>query len=64
MLASRGWPAMESTKKAAERLCWRGVRLRGVQAMKIDSVEAIPVEIPLNKVFSGSGYRVESRAGV
>jgi D-galactarolactone cycloisomerase len=29
--------------------------------MKIDSVEAIPVEIPLNKVFSGSGYRVESR---
>ncbi len=29
--------------------------------MKIESVEAIPVEIPLNKVFSGSGYRVSSR---
>jgi D-galactarolactone cycloisomerase len=29
--------------------------------MKIESVEAIPVEIPLNKVFSGSGYRVASR---
>lgn len=29
--------------------------------MKIDSVEAIPIEIPLTKVFSGSGYRVTSR---
>jgi len=29
--------------------------------MKITAVEAIPVEIPLNKVFSGSGYRVSSR---
>jgi L-alanine-DL-glutamate epimerase-like enolase superfamily enzyme len=29
--------------------------------MRIDSVEAIPIEIPLNKVFSGSGYRVTSR---
>src|SRR5579883_1949695 len=29
--------------------------------MKIDSVEAIPIEIPLDKVFSGSGYRVASR---
>jgi len=29
--------------------------------MKIDSVEAIPLEIPLKKVFSGSGYRVTSR---
>ena len=29
--------------------------------MKIESVEAIPVEIPLRKVFSGSGYRVASR---
>ena len=29
--------------------------------MKIDSVEAIPVEIPLDKVFSGSGYRLSSR---
>ncbi len=29
--------------------------------MRIDSVEAIPVEIPLRKVFSGSGYRVTSR---
>src|SRR5688572_25954186 len=29
--------------------------------MKIDSVEAIPIEIPLSKVFSGSGYRVSSR---
>jgi hypothetical protein len=29
--------------------------------MKIDNVEAIPIEIPLNKVFSGSGYHVASR---
>lgn len=29
--------------------------------MKIASVEAIPIEIPLTKVFSGSGYRVSSR---
>ena len=29
--------------------------------MKIDSVEAIPIEMPLTKVFSGSGYRVASR---
>lgn len=29
--------------------------------MKIDSIEAIPIEIPLQKVFSGSGYRVASR---
>ncbi len=29
--------------------------------MKIVSVEAIPLEIPLNKVFSGSGYHVASR---
>jgi hypothetical protein len=29
--------------------------------MKIDSVEAIPLEMPLNKVFSGSGYRVATR---
>jgi hypothetical protein len=28
--------------------------------MNIESVEAIPVEIPLDKVFSGSGYRLES----
>ena len=27
--------------------------------MKIESVEAIPVEIPLDKMFSGSGYRLE-----
>jgi len=29
--------------------------------MKIESVEAIPLEMPLKKVFSGSGYRVTSR---
>src|SRR6476659_1115103 len=29
--------------------------------MKIETVEAIPIEIPLTKVFSGSGYRVASR---
>jgi D-galactarolactone cycloisomerase len=29
--------------------------------MKIETVEAIPIEIPLKKVFSGSGYRVASR---
>jgi D-galactarolactone cycloisomerase len=32
--------------------------------MRIDRVEAIPIEVPLNKVFSGSGYRVASRATV
>ena len=29
--------------------------------MRIDAVEAIPIEIPLKKTFSGSGYRVSSR---
>ena len=29
--------------------------------MKIDRVEAIAIEMPLSKVFSGSGYRVASR---
>jgi hypothetical protein len=29
--------------------------------MKIENVEAIPAELPLDKVFSGSGYCVESR---
>jgi len=29
--------------------------------MKIDSVEAIPLEMPLKKVFSGSLYRLTSR---
>ncbi len=29
--------------------------------MKIDSVEAIPIEIPLTRTFSGSGYHVSSR---
>jgi L-alanine-DL-glutamate epimerase-like enolase superfamily enzyme len=29
--------------------------------MKIASIEAIPLEIPLRKVFSGSGYRVATR---
>ena len=29
--------------------------------MNIASVEAIPIEVPLSKVFSGSGYRVASR---
>jgi D-galactarolactone cycloisomerase len=29
--------------------------------MKIDSVEAVPLEMPLKKVFSGSLYRVSSR---
>ena len=32
--------------------------------MKIERVEAIAVSIPLNKVFSGSSYRVTSRATV
>jgi D-galactarolactone cycloisomerase len=32
--------------------------------MKIERVEAIPISIPLTKVFSGSSYRVESRATV
>jgi D-galactarolactone cycloisomerase len=30
----------------------------------IDNVEAIPIEVPLRKVFSGSGYRVDSRCMV
>jgi L-alanine-DL-glutamate epimerase-like enolase superfamily enzyme len=29
--------------------------------MRIERVEAIPIEVPLKKVFSGSGYRVASR---
>jgi L-alanine-DL-glutamate epimerase-like enolase superfamily enzyme len=29
--------------------------------MNIASVEAIPIEMPLSKVFSGSGYRVAGR---
>ena len=32
--------------------------------MPIDKVEAIPIAVPLRKVFSGSGYRVDSRATV
>ncbi len=32
--------------------------------MRIESVEAIAVEIPLRKVFSGSGYSVRSRATI
>lgn len=32
--------------------------------MKIERVEAIAVRIPLNKVFSGSSYQVDSRATV
>ncbi len=32
--------------------------------MQIDKVEAIPIEVPLRKVFSGSGYRVDSRCTV
>src|SRR5689334_22504126 len=32
--------------------------------MKIERIEAIPIRIPLNKVFSGSSYRVDSRATV
>ena len=28
--------------------------------MKIENAEAIPVELPLDKVFSGSGCRLES----
>ncbi len=29
--------------------------------MRIDRIEAIPIEIPLTKAFSGSGYRVTTR---
>ena len=32
--------------------------------MIIDRVEAIPIRIPLTKVFSGSSYHVDSRATV
>lgn len=32
--------------------------------MRISSVEAIAVEVPLDKVFSGSGYRVNTRCTV
>jgi D-galactarolactone cycloisomerase len=30
--------------------------------MRIEKVEAIPIEVPLRRVFSGSGYRVDNRA--
>ena len=33
----------------------------GAAVMKIERIEAIPIEIPLKKAFSGSGYRVASR---
>jgi D-galactarolactone cycloisomerase len=32
--------------------------------MRIEKVEAIPIEVPLRRVFSGSGYRVDSRCTV
>jgi D-arabinonate dehydratase len=32
--------------------------------MRIDKVEAVPVMVPLKKIFSGSGYRVDSRCTV
>ena len=32
--------------------------------MKIERIEAIPIRIPLRKVFSGSSYKVDSRATV
>jgi D-galactarolactone cycloisomerase len=32
--------------------------------MKIERVEAVPIRIPLKKVFSGSSYQVDSRAAV
>jgi D-galactarolactone cycloisomerase len=32
--------------------------------MRIDNIEAIPITIPLTKVFGGSKYRVDSRATV
>jgi D-galactarolactone cycloisomerase len=32
--------------------------------MRIDKVEAIAIEVPLRKVFSGSGYHVDSRCTV
>lgn len=32
--------------------------------MRIESIEAVAIEIPLRKVFAGSGYRVDSRATV
>lgn len=32
--------------------------------MLVDKIEAIPISVPLRKVFSGSGYRVDSRATV
>ncbi len=32
--------------------------------MKIERVEAIPIRIPLGRVFSGSSYSVDSRATV
>jgi D-galactarolactone cycloisomerase len=32
--------------------------------MLIDKIEAIPVEVPLRKVFSGSGCRIDSRCTI
>lgn len=32
--------------------------------MPIDKVEAIPIEVPLRKVFSGNGYCIDSRCTV
>jgi hypothetical protein len=49
MLASRARRAIASAQKPAKRLCRGGVRSGGGPAMKIDGVEAIPVEMPLNR---------------
>jgi len=32
--------------------------------MRIDNIEAIAIEVPLQKVFSGSGYRIHRRGSV
>ena len=32
--------------------------------MRIESIEAVPIEIPLTKTFGGSKYRVESRCAI
>jgi hypothetical protein len=59
MLASRACPSIESARKPAKRLCCRGDLSGEPQAMKIDSVEAIPVENRFYACWQRSSGRVE-----
>jgi L-alanine-DL-glutamate epimerase-like enolase superfamily enzyme len=58
---ARGMPIAKTVGRAVRPADNRLAQQPGSPPMKIASVEAVPIEMPLNKVFSGSGYRVASR---